>query len=60
MLVAGGTPMKPAFQLTVRISEALAERIKIRAVREKLTLQELTARALEAYLRTPLQKEDAR
>ena len=52
--------MKPAFQLTVRISEALAERIKIRAVREKLTLQELTARALEAYLRTPLQKEDAR
>lgn len=51
---------RPTFRLTVRITDALAERVKIRAVKEKLTIQELTARALEAYLRTPLQREDAR
>jgi predicted DNA binding CopG/RHH family protein len=39
------------FQLTVRIPYKLAERIKIRAVKERLTLQDLTTRALEAYLR---------
>jgi predicted DNA binding CopG/RHH family protein len=54
------TLMAPTFRLTVRITDALAERVKIRAVKEKLTIQELTARALEAYLRTPLQKEGAR
>jgi predicted DNA binding CopG/RHH family protein len=48
---------KPTFRLTVRITESLAQRIKIRAVREKLTLQQLTALALEAYLRTPRKEE---
>jgi predicted DNA binding CopG/RHH family protein len=60
MLVLEVSHMTPTFRLTVRITDTLAERIKIRAVREKLTLQELTARALEAYLRTPLAKEAAR
>jgi hypothetical protein len=52
--------MVSTFRLTVRIPEALAERVKIQAVKEKLTIQELTARAFEAYLRTPLKKEDGR
>jgi predicted DNA binding CopG/RHH family protein len=45
------------FQLTVRIPYKLAERIKIRAVKDRLTLQELATRALEAYLKP--HKEDA-
>ena len=52
--------MTPTFRLTVRITDALEERIKIRAVKERITLQELTTSALEAYLRTPLKREDER
>jgi predicted DNA binding CopG/RHH family protein len=50
--------MTPTFRLTVRITEALAERVKIRAVKERLTIQELAAHALELYLRTPLKRGD--
>lgn len=48
------------FRMTVRVPESLAERVKIRAIKEKLTIQELTARALESYLRTPLSREGER
>ena len=48
------------FKLTVRISPPLAEEVKIRAVREGKTLQEITATALAAYLRSPLRKGDER
>lgn len=41
------------FKLTVRVPEGLADRVKIRAIKEKRTLQEMTADALEAYLRKP-------
>ncbi|HKN01435.1 MAG TPA: hypothetical protein VJX23_13035 [Candidatus Binataceae bacterium] len=45
-------------RLTVRISPDLVERVKIRAVRERTTLQALVAAALEAYLKTPLSKRE--
>lgn len=48
------------FRLTVRIPEALAERIKVRAIREKTTLQQLVEEALAGYLKKPLAKEDER
>jgi hypothetical protein len=49
------TPVTPALtMLTVRITPDLLERAKIRAIKEKSTLQNLTAVALEAYLKTPL------
>jgi hypothetical protein len=51
--------MEPSHQLTVRIALALIERTKIRAAKERITLQELTTRALEAYLRTPLKREES-
>jgi hypothetical protein len=43
--------------LGVRVPESLIERAKIRAVREKSTLQDLVETALEAYLKTPLRRE---
>ena len=51
---------KSMFKLTVRISPPLAEEVKIRAVREGKTLQEITATALATYLRSPLRKGDER
>jgi hypothetical protein len=42
------------FRLTVRVPETLAERLKIRAVKERRTLQELVTEAIEALLKTPL------
>ena len=45
---------KEAAQLklfTVRIPEKLIERLKIRAVKQHISLQELAARAFEAYLK---------
>lgn len=47
-----------SFRLMVRISDYLAERLKVRAMKEKRTLQEVTADALEAHLRTPLRRDD--
>ena len=38
-------------RMTVRVPDALAEKVKIRAIREKISLQELVKQALEAYLR---------
>jgi hypothetical protein len=43
------------FKLTARLTENLAERAKIRAIKEKRTLQEVVALALEAYLRGPME-----
>jgi hypothetical protein len=39
------------FRLTVRVPETLAEKAKIRAIRDKSTLQQLVTDALEAYLK---------
>jgi len=45
-------------RMTVRVPEALAEKVKIRAIREKISLQELVKQALKAYLRkAPRPKE---
>ena len=46
------------FRLTVRVPETLAERLKIRAVKERRTLQELVTEAIEAFLKTPLRREE--
>jgi hypothetical protein len=45
-------------KLTVRLSDSLAERAKIRAIRERLKIQDVIARALDLYLKTPLNRED--
>jgi hypothetical protein len=50
--------MAPLARLSARIPEALSEKVKIRAVREKRTVQDLLIDALELYLRTPLKKGD--
>jgi predicted DNA binding CopG/RHH family protein len=41
------------FKLTVRLPESLIENAKIRAVKERTTLQEMVAEALAAYLKAP-------
>jgi hypothetical protein len=41
---------------SLRVPENLLERAKIRAIKERRTLQDLTIAALEAYLETPLQQ----
>ena len=46
------------FKLTVRLSDSLVERAKIRAIRERLKLQEVIARALDLYLKTPRNREE--
>jgi predicted HicB family RNase H-like nuclease len=43
---------------TVRLPETLIERIKIRAVKERRSLQELAQLAFEAYLKTPIAREE--
>jgi hypothetical protein len=45
---------KPMAKTTMRIPADLLERAKIRAIKERRTLQEVTATALEAYLRKPI------
>ncbi|MHB8382329.1 MAG: hypothetical protein ACYDC3_08305 [Candidatus Binataceae bacterium] len=45
-------------KITVRLPETLAERIKIRAVKERRSIQELAQLAFEAYLKTPLAREE--
>jgi predicted HicB family RNase H-like nuclease len=47
-------------KLTVRLPESLVERAKIRAIKERSSLQDLTATALEAYLKTKPQKGESR
>jgi hypothetical protein len=43
---------------TVRLPETLIERIKIRGIKERRSLQELAQLAFEAYLKTPIARED--
>lgn len=53
---------KPAdnlIKVTVRLPEALMERIKIRAIRERRSVQDLAAAAFEAYLKTPITREES-
>ncbi len=45
---------KPMSKTTLRLPATLLERAKIRAIKEKRTLQEITAAALEAYLKTSI------
>jgi len=40
------------FKLTVRLPDSLIERAKIRAIKDKLTMQDLVTEAIEAYLKT--------
>ncbi len=42
-------------KLTVRLSESLAERARIRAIKERKSFQDVVAAALEAHLKTPLE-----
>jgi predicted HicB family RNase H-like nuclease len=44
------------FSLNARIPEALATKVKLRAVREKKTVQQLVAEALGDYLKKPITK----
>ena len=46
------------FSLNARIPEALAVRVKIRAARERKTVQELVIEALGDYLKKPLAKKE--
>lgn len=48
---------EPMSKVTIRLPDDLVERAKIRAIREHRTLQEMTAEALEAYLRRAERKE---
>jgi len=41
------------FKLTVRLPNSLIEKAKIRAVKDRRTLQDLVSDALEAYLKSP-------
>lgn len=45
-------------RLTVRIPPSLAERVKVRAIRDKTTLQQLVTDLLNEYLKRP--REDRR
>jgi predicted DNA binding CopG/RHH family protein len=47
---------------SLRLPEDLLQRVKIRAIKEKTTLQDITIAALTAYLKTPESrgKEQAR
>jgi hypothetical protein len=47
----------PTSKTTLRLPDSLLERAKIRAVKEKRTLQDITTAALEAYLKMPLMRE---
>lgn len=42
------------WKLTVRLTEDLAERLKIRAVKERRTIQAVVTIAIETYLKTGL------
>jgi len=42
-------------KLTVRLDDGLYEHLKIRAVKERRSLQVVVAVAIEQYLKTPLQ-----
>ncbi len=52
--------VETTFKLTVRLPRRLADEVKIRAVREGKSLQDITAAALQEYLRKPLSKEGER
>jgi hypothetical protein len=45
-------------KFSTRLSDKLVEEVQIRAIREKLTLQELVGAALAAYLKTPLGRKE--
>lgn len=45
-------------KVTVRLPEALVERVKIRAVKERRSIQELAQLAFETYLKTPIAREE--
>jgi len=38
-------------KVTIRLPQSLVQRAKIRAIKERRALQEITAEALEAYLK---------
>ena len=48
----GKSKIKALRKLTVRLDDDLAERLKIRAVKERRTLQAVVTGAIEQYLST--------
>ena len=42
---------------SLRLPVALLERVKIRSIKERRPLQEIACVALEAYLKTPIERE---
>jgi predicted transcriptional regulator len=43
-------------KFSVRVPDKILEKVQIRAIKEKRTLQDLVADALAAYLTTPLKR----
>jgi predicted DNA binding CopG/RHH family protein len=46
-------------KVTIRLPQNLVERGKIRAIKERRNFQDVIAEALEAFLKTPLDREGA-
>ena len=53
-ILAGMKDNDPLVKVSVRLTRSLTERMKIRTVKERTSLQELIGTALEAFLKTPL------
>lgn len=47
-------------RLTVRIPPSLAENVKVKAIREKITLQQLVTDLLSEYLKRSTKREGGR
>ena len=45
-------------RITARVPESLADRLKIRAVKEHVSVQDLITRSIEALLKTPLTEKE--
>jgi len=55
--MAGMDKNDPLIKVSVRLPRTLVDRMKIRAVKEHTTGQEILETALEAFLKTPLREE---
>jgi hypothetical protein len=47
----------PTIKISVRLRRSITEKMKIRAVKERTSQQELIETALETFLKTPLRRE---
>lgn len=46
-------------KVTIRLPQQLVERGKIRAIKERRNFQDVIAEALDAFLKTPVQREES-